>query len=1114
MIPQNIPPGWTTSLAAILLRRENMAVFADVLPRLFQHSRFYALLAEVLTRVQADYRQHLPDLLEEPFLTQPVVSEDLFRYVITGREEHVVSLATHYAQTYYRLDEVRAIHQHCNDALYVLREALLADAIYGPLLLARGVPTFVIAANNWVQEIPAADPPPTPADRQLHEALSQQIGQLSRQPAVRVYLNQDTEGHIFMSYSRRDLPKVLQIRHALEDAGYRIWQDISAIKGGEDWERSIAEGIERSRAIITVVSAPSSRSRWVAREFLHAEHKQKPIIPFQVDDSEPPLRVMNLNIISGFPNFWGGISRLISDLPPVEVAGAGTAAVGLAARPAPPMVDARRDYLDTLFTPREHALKRLALPLAGTAVLEQAAPRRRSSVVLDDDLPMLPTPRPQRITEETSDAQALAARAARIALLGEPGSGKSTLLLRLADQTMQEALRRPDAPLPVLLRLKETFPGANLREKLQEQLGNWLRLDNLIADRQIALYVDGLNELPAEGRETHLAQLRELVQQMHAQDLVCVVTCRAEDYAAFDIGLRQTLTLHPLTPMQIHGLCVLYLDDPDEGARLFWDICGGEKVHSAWEKWQWAGVGDQFWTAQAIPEAAHAFTHPDEDAAWERAIRQGHSLLPLARTPYLVAILSQIYSNADRRQLPQDYAHIFTTFLHVILRRMERLDEHAYEALMTALGQIAYTLQREGYGQTAHRPFILEQIPPALREVPERANLLEGQLTFGFTHQLLQEYFAARHLTHLLTEDTAAGMDPPSEAAPDDAMPAEALWRRDAWWKPTGWETTLLFAAGLMHQNPTPLVHWLADAQPELTARCLDLLAQEHDLARFDGLADLVAGRWRERLLGDEPLEARAAVGRALAILDLDDRAGVGLRPAAGGAALPDIAWGTVLPAGRYNIGGDGRAPLSLQAQTVTIERPFRLARYPVTLAQFAAFLRVRPDLPRRPALPAYGSHPAEYISWEMAAAFAAWLHDQSHAQHLLPTGAEIRLPTEAEWEAAARYPDGRVYPWRGGYALGSANCDERSEGGGYLGSTSAVGVYTEAYQPESDLHDLAGNVWEWCAGLGGSPVLRGGAWNSTPGDVRAAARANLSPDNRAANVGFRLCLVLPVSAG
>jgi formylglycine-generating enzyme required for sulfatase activity len=212
----------------------------------------------------------------------------------------------------------------------------------------------------------------------------------------------------------------------------------------------------------------------------------------------------------------------------------------------------------------------------------------------------------------------------------------------------------------------------------------------------------------------------------------------------------------------------------------------------------------------------------------------------------------------------------------------------------------------------------------------------------------------------------------------------------------------------------------------------------------------------------------RVKAGGVLARLG-DPRPGVGLRA----DGLPDIVW-IEIPPGPFLMGNDKPAAKYddevPQFTCNLIRQPYRISRYPVTVAQFAAFVlaggyreprfwtpagwkekgdRTRPN-DYDPVFQTL-NHPRVGVSWYEALAFCRWLAEQLKQ--------ELTLPSEAQWERAARHTDGRLYPWGNAIDDVAKRCNMGAIG---LGHTSPVGMFPEGHAA-CGAADLAGNVWEWC---------------------------------------------------
>ena len=242
---------------------------------------------------------------------------------------------------------------------------------------------------------------------------------------------------------------------------------------------------------------------------------------------------------------------------------------------------------------------------------------------------------------------------------------------------------------------------------------------------------------------------------------------------------------------------------------------------------------------------------------------------------------------------------------------------------------------------------------------------------------------------------------------------------------------------------------------------------------------------------------------------------------------LGSTAW-VEIPGGAFSMGAQKETPgePGYEAEAEDGESPvhrvtlsaFRLARHPVTNAEYAVFVKeARKEPPghwedgRIPD--GKEEHPVVDVSWNDAVAFCEWL-----SRRVSKGGLDriVRLPTEAEWEYAARGVEARKYPW------GSESPNERlANFGDTVGDTTPAGTYPEGATPEG-VHDLAGNVWEWCGDWfgayspedendptgppsGASRVLRGGSFDFNPRTLRAAYRLNFLTVFRIGNFGFRV---------
>jgi formylglycine-generating enzyme required for sulfatase activity len=422
---------------------------------------------------------------------------------------------------------------------------------------------------------------------------------------------------------------------------------------------------------------------------------------------------------------------------------------------------------------------------------------------------------------------------------------------------------------------------------------------------------------------------------------------------------------------------------------------------------------------------------------------------------------------------------------------VERHREYQKDVLLERFGFLALGMQEWKGGQklsigiddAAALLTVLTSSLGPMRRFLEHAQIDSGIVTLqggeiAFWHRSFQEYLAARTMADL----------------PDAQIPPRA---REMLYSAEGREVLPLVAASMAekakqrlsllfedlthHAVSQKLLERKAHAAGVLGKMLADVAPFEYRLSgpaakQYAELRDAVGAIFKKGQARDIGLKTRVAAAEAL------DQASQERLYTTG-----DAKYWKEIRGGRYTIGGDKGAYQSLPKKSVTVGG-FRIGRFPVTVWEYGKYLE-EPGAAAPHDWEEQSRHPGRpvvSVTWYQALDYCAW--------------AKCNLPTEEQWEIAARGAEGRIFPW------GPDEPDEyRANFKSMVGEPTPVGMFPDGDTPE-EVADMAGNVWEWTRSDVDKETKsgRGASFGDEAVALRAACRLRTVPHYRNDFIGFR----------
>ncbi len=714
-----------------------------------------------------------------------------------------------------------------------------------------------------------------------------------------------------------------------------------------------------------------------------------------------------------------------------------------------------------------------------------------------------------------------AIRQRKVVIIGYPGSGKSTFLKRVAFELCRniQGLRPSDAP-PFLAPEDRRFPI----------LVRTADLAKLLAGDQSPKPPDAPDWLP------HFL---------------------GKQGEAYNWGVGEAFFRRKLE----EGGCLIMMDGLDEApsrrlrervARIF------EKATSAYPKCDFlVTTRPQSYEGDAVlagfyalrigdleaPEIKTFFHHfaralslPEQEAqtfqeTLEAALAGRPEIRDMARSPVMLTALAVLQHNDQK--LPEYRVELYESILGWLAAARDAMEGRpSAEKCLEYLRKLALSMQDAPAGRVvqinkrAAAELAAQQLGGTVeqnedsldRETQDSGIISSVGTDLKFWHLSFQEYLAAREI---------AGFSERQQV--ERVVKSPNLYHAE-------WREMLRLLGGILKQQGAQKIEGLFSA-------ILDALGERPTLETQTRCAALLSAMMRDlKPMGYQPAspkyeETVKAVMRIFEPgeaeqIDIETRIeAADLLGQVGDPRLDDDNW-VAIPAGTFKMGAQsgqknaaGYDPEAVEEEgpthAVTL-KPFGMGRLPVTVQEYGKFMKHGYEMRKYWAdgfckfsepenwedQKLYPNRPVVGVSWYEAAAYCAW--------------AGGRLPTEAEWERAARGPLSARYPWGNHPPLDHSRANYEMA----VGDTTPVGLYPAGNSVEG-LCDMLGNVWEWCSDWyreyseagqdnptgppsGEEKIVRGGSWVFSPRIVRVSDRFRYVPTYRDNSIGFRCGGELP----